>query len=312
VSFPIPPPLALARGTGTLHPAGVPEPGFEPKFDGWRACYAGGRLWSRRGTDLSGYFPDLMPVLHDRLPDVVLDTEIVTFDPSTGRLDFLALARRLTSGRRLAALAALMPAYMVCFDLLASNGIDRRGLSLAERRAPLEDLLAGLAAPITLCPYTTSDTEAERWLDTLPAAGIQGVMIKDRAGMYPQRAAQRLWHKFKLRDTLDLAVVGVVGDLAAPTALLLARPSIDGLTPAGVTTTLPRSVAREIALELTSDPASAPHRFGWPGREPSTLPLQGVVPIVAEISADRAVDNGILRHPARLIRLRPDLSVDDL
>jgi hypothetical protein len=54
-------------------------------------------------------------------------------------------------------------------------------------------------------------------------------------------------HKFKLRDTLDLAVVGVVGDLAAPTALLLARPSIDGLIPAGVTTTLPRPVAREIA-----------------------------------------------------------------
>jgi ATP-dependent DNA ligase len=295
-----------------LHPGGVREPGFEPKFDGWRACYGAGRLWSRRGTDLSGYFPDLMPVLHDRLPDVVLDSEIVTFDTSSGRLDFPALAGRLTSGRRLVAVAALMPAYLVCFDLLASHGIDRRGLPLAERRTRLEDLMAGLAAPITLCPHTTSDTEAERWLDTLPDAGIEGVMIKDRASVYPLRAGQRVWHKFKLRDTLDLAVVGVVGDLAAPTALLLARPSIDGLTPAGVTTTLPRSVAREIAPELTADPASAPHPFGWPGREPSTLPVHGVVPIVAEISSDRAVDSGILRHPARLTRLRPDLSVDDL
>jgi ATP-dependent DNA ligase len=295
-----------------LHPGGVREPGFEPKFDGWRACYGGGKLWSRRGSDLSGYFPDLMLVLHERLPDVVLDTEIVTFDTSTGRLDFVALARRLTSGRRLTAVAAARPAHLVCFDLLASHGIDRRRLPLAERRALLETLMAGLAAPITLCPHTTSDTEAERWLDTLPKAGIEGVMIKDRAGVYPQRAGQRVWHKFKLRDTLDLAVVGVVGDLAAPTALLLARPSIDGLTPAGVTTTLPRPVAREIAADLTPDPASAPHRVGWPGREPSTLPVHGVVPIVAEISADRAVDSGILRHPARLIRLRPDLSVDDL
>jgi ATP-dependent DNA ligase len=268
-------------------------------------------LWSRRGSDLSGYFPDLIPVLSDRLPDVVLDTEIVIFDANTGALDFVALARRLTSGRRLAAAAAARPAHLVCFDLLASHGIDRRGLPLAERRALLEDLLVGLPAPITLCPHTTSGTEAERWLDTLPDAGIEGVMIKDRASVYPQRARQRVWHKFKLRDTLDLAVVGVVGDLAAPTALLLARPSIDGLTPAGVTTTLPRPVAREIAPELTPDPTSVPHRVGWPGREPSTLPVHGVVPMVAEISADRAVDHGILRHPARLIRLRPDLSVDD-
>jgi ATP-dependent DNA ligase len=130
--------------------------------------------------------------------------------------------------------------------------------------------------------------------------------------VYPQRAGKRVWHKFKLRDTLDLAVVGVIGDLAAPTALLLARPSIDGLTPAGVTTTLPRPVAREVAPDLTPDPASAPQRVGWPGGEPSTLPVHGVVPIVGEISADRAVDNGILRQAARLIRLRPELSVDDL
>ena len=64
-------PLALARASGTLHPAGVREPGFEPKFDGWRACYGAGRLWSRRGTDLSGYFPDLISVLHDLLPRIV-------------------------------------------------------------------------------------------------------------------------------------------------------------------------------------------------------------------------------------------------
>jgi ATP-dependent DNA ligase len=181
-------------------------------------------LWSRRGTDLSGYFPDLIPVLHDRLPDVVLDTEIVIFDANTGGLDFAALARRLTSGRRLTAVAAAMPAHLVCFDLLASQGIDRRGLPLAERRALLEDLLAGPGAPITLCPHATSGTEAMRWLDTLSYAGIEGVMIKDRTGVYPQRAVQRVWYKFKLRDTLDLAVVGVVGDLAAPTALLSRTP----------------------------------------------------------------------------------------
>lgn len=35
-----------------------------------------------------------------------------------------------------------------------------------------------------------------------------------------------------------------------------------------------------------------------------------VEPLIVEVSADVATDNGVLRHPARLIRARPDLVVD--
>lgn len=36
------------------------------------------------------------------------------------------------------------------------------------------------------------------------------------------------------------------------------------------------------------------------------------MPLVVEVSADSAVDDGLLRHAARLLRARPDLRVDDV
>ena len=52
--------LALARATDVLRPVGVVDPLWSPKWDGWRALWGAGRLWGRRGTDLTRYFPDLV------------------------------------------------------------------------------------------------------------------------------------------------------------------------------------------------------------------------------------------------------------
>ena len=200
---------------------------------------------------------------------------------------------------------------MVCFDLLAADGEDLRPLPLAEHRARLERLLAGAAAPITLCQQTTDEAEAQTWLDTLSAGGIEGVVVKDRLVRYPARTGQRVWHKLKVRDSLDLVVVGTLGDPRAPSALLLARPTAQGLRPAGVTTVLARALARDFGRHLTVDPASAPRRAGWPGRTEPSSPVTGVLPVVVEVSADVAVDGGVLHHAARIVPLRPDLTVED-
>ena len=72
---------------------------------------------------------------------------------------------------------------------------------------------------------------------------------------------QRPWWKVKARSSLDL-VVGAIGDLAAPTALVLARPG--GVRSFAVTRVLPR---RLVSTEET-----------WQR-------------LVAEVSADVAVDS---------------------
>ena len=308
----LPPPLALARSTDTLTPVGVREPRFEMKWDGYRAAAAGGRLWSRRGTDLTRLFPDLAPVLAARLPaSAVIDGEIIAWDVSAGRLDFAGLQARQTAGHRLATVAARRPAHLVCFDLLAIDDQDLRGRPLSYRRELLAELLAGVGAPIALCEQTAELAAAEEWLRTLGVAGIEGVVIKDGSQPYPTREGQRVWHKLKTRHSLDMLAIGVVGSVSAPTSLVLAMPTLDeDPRAAGATTVLTKTAARAIAplLELTG--LTWTRRSSWGTTD--TVEVQQIKPLVVEVSADAAVDAGVLRHGARLIRARPDLQASDV
>jgi ATP-dependent DNA ligase len=314
IPFAVPPPLALTRPTDAIRPAGMRSPVWEPKWDGWRAVWADGGLWSRHGKDLSRYFPDLLRVLGPRLPrDLVIDAEIVCWNPDVGRLDFNALARRLTAGRRLANAVAHRPAHLVCFDLLAISGQDTRPLHLHDRRSLLERELLGMAPPITLCQQTHDEAVARRWFETLSAGGIEGVIIKDARGRYPEKEGQRIWHKLKVRDSLDLAVMGVFGNPAAPSALLLAAPGRDGaLRAVGTSTVLTGATSRAIGLLLRPTGETVLHRAGLPRSDEPLREVKLVEPIVVEVSSDVAMDHGKFRHPVRFIRVRVDLTVADV
>ena len=142
-------PVALARLVDDLVPSGARDLVWEPKWDGYRALVGGGRIYSRNGTNLTALFPDLTPVLAARLPDdLVLDGELIAWDPAAGRLDFEGLQARMTAGRRIRAVAARRPAQLVVFDVLAAGTRDLRGRPLRERRALLEAALRGMASPI--------------------------------------------------------------------------------------------------------------------------------------------------------------------
>ena len=188
----LPAAVALARPVGSLTPAGVKDPVWEPKWDGYRALTGAGKLYSRNGTNLTPLFTDLAPVLAARLPaDLVLDGELVVWDTAAGKLDFTSLQARMTAGRRIRSIAAQQPAQFVASDVLAADSEDLRDQPLKHRRAVLERALSGLASPIVLCQQTYDVATAREWLRTLTAGGIEGLVIKDAAGAYPTQAGQR-------------------------------------------------------------------------------------------------------------------------
>ena len=72
------------------------------------------------------------------------------------------------------------------------------------------------------CTHEARDLAgAQAWMSQHTAAGIEGVVVKDRGHGY--RPGRRSWMKVRTRTTVEAIVGGVLGPLNAPEALLLGR-----------------------------------------------------------------------------------------
>ncbi|MEU5810714.1 ATP-dependent DNA ligase [Streptomyces sp. NPDC047718] len=301
---------------------------YEQKFDGHRALVftpsdPGGRVLvqTRRGSLIHDRFPDLAAAAERQLPGgLVLDGELLVWDPDAGRLSFEGLQGRTAArGRSAAGLAARWPAYFVAFDVLQQDGEELLALPYAERRARLENLFTdhALTAPWTLCPMTTEVATAREWLQSwTDVSGVEGILIKPLTSRY--LPGYRGWSKIRRRDTTEAVIGAITGTLTRPQLLVLGRHDHDGrLRAVGRTVPLRPDASRQVGEHL----AAAGPRHPWTGVQfaaawGSRDVLDAVLvrpELVAEVSADRAVDRGgVFRHPLRFQRLRLDVSVADV
>jgi ATP-dependent DNA ligase len=183
---------------------------YEPKWDGFRAIVFRDRdetyIQSRDLKPLDRYFPELAAPLRASLPErCVVDGEIVIRGPHG--LAFEALLLRIhPAASRVALLAAATPASFVAWDLLALGDEDLRSRPQGERRARLEDALAGARAPIHLTPATRDPATAEDWFHRFEGAGLDGVVAKPLDA--PYQPGKRAMTKIKHRRTADCVVAG--------------------------------------------------------------------------------------------------------
>lgn len=143
-------------------------------------------LQSRQGRAMTRQFPDIARLVRDHTSaGVVLDGELIIW--AQGRLNFALLQRRNAAGaHRILDAVAEFPAHYVVFDALqVPPGLDVRARPLIERRALLEQLLAGVPPQLPLSPQTTSVEQAHEWLETWPAVGVEGLL-------WPAFSADRL------------------------------------------------------------------------------------------------------------------------
>lgn len=293
---------------------------YEQKPDGFRALLfagpGGAHLQSRNGSGLAPAFPEIAAA-GARLPELVLDGELVVV--RDGRLDFMELqnrARRRGRGARQAALTR--PAHLIVFDLLDTADGPLLDEPYRVRRMLLETLFADgvLDVPFVLCPATTDRATAENWLDPAwGAAGIEGVVVKGLAQKYV--AGHRGWIKVRILASAEALVASVAGPVSAPSTLLLGRYNDTGcLRFVARTTALPPAARREVGALLRPGGGQHPWRgrrfsAGWGTRE--ALDHHPVEPgVVVEFAGDTAVDGGRYRHPVRYLRVRDDLSPDNL
>jgi len=278
---------------------------YEPKWDGFRclAYVEAGAvdLRSRHGKPLARYFPEIVEALTALPRDCVLDGELLAC--ADGVPDFAALMARLHPAEtRVERLRRETPASYVAFDLMRESGDDLAERPFTERRRRLVALVAGSGVRAT--PSTADPAEAEEWLAKPPGGAIDGVVAK-AAGLTYQ-PGKRVMVKVKRERTVECVVAGMrVNEGPVLSSLLLGLWQGTELVHVGVVQAFAASERARLVEQLAAyvSPLAGHPWEHLAGVAPDWVPLRPV--LVAEVAYSQ-VDGLRFRHPARLVRWRPD------
>ncbi len=177
-------------GEGWLH---------EIKFDGYRVqvrIEAGQAVVrTRKGLDWTDRFGAIARACA-KLPDAILDGEIVALDPA-GAPDFAALQAAIADQRT-------DQLVLFVFDLLHAGGEDLRPLKLSERKDRLRTLLAGTASPV-LRYVDHFDNGGDAVLRSACKLSLEGIVSKQAHAPYVSGRGET-WTKAKCRGGHEVVI----------------------------------------------------------------------------------------------------------
>ena len=182
-----------------MAPAQVREPfhrdgwAYEEKVDGWRMLAhkdgARVRLVSRNGHDHTRRFAGIAAAVADLAARaLVLDGEVAIFDQQLrSRFDWL---------REPDPDAVATPPLLMVFDLLYQDRREFTGRPLRERRARLENVVAG--SDLVLPVRRLARNGFEAWAEVI-AHDYEGLVAKEEASLY-EAGPSRRWLKVKQKS----------------------------------------------------------------------------------------------------------------
>jgi DNA ligase-1 len=167
-------------------------------------------VWSRGEELMTEKFPEYHS-LQQALPDgIVIDGEII---PSVDKkpLPFALLQTRI--GRKNVTKKQLQeaPIAFFAYDLLEYDHEDWRTKPLVERRAKLEEIIAGINHPVLLIsPVITFDSwnELTQLREGSRDMGAEGIMLKRKSSTYQVGRKRGDWWKWKIDPlTIDAVMI---------------------------------------------------------------------------------------------------------
>ena len=176
----------------------------EIKFDGYRVQLriedGEATLRTRKGLDWTEKFQAIANEASS-LPDVLVDGEIVALDHN-GAPDFSTLQAALSDGKT-------DDLIFFAFDLLFADGMDIRGLPLADRKVQLKKLLeARLRSKARLIRYVEHfETGGEAVLQSACKLSLEGIISKKLIAPYRSGRSDD-WTKAKCRAGHEVVLGG--------------------------------------------------------------------------------------------------------
>lgn len=175
----------------------------EVKFDGYRLQLRveDGKavLRTRKGLDWTEKFATIARQA-EKLPNCIMDGEVVALDRH-GAPDFTALQAALSEGYS-------KNLIYYAFDLLFVDGEDLRNLPLVERKARLQDVLAGLKARHPGLRYVDHfETGGDAVLRSACRMHFEGIISKELAAPY-RSGRVGSWTKTKCRAGHEVVIGG--------------------------------------------------------------------------------------------------------
>lgn len=202
----------MADGVSAVFREHVGKTGFEHKLDGARVqihkCGSRVRIFSRRLTDVTSSFPEIVEEIRDDVgaEEAILEGEVIAIDSEGCPIPFQHLMRRFRRVHAIENMVKRIPVKLYLFDILYQNGKSLISKPYLERRQILAENVSKIS--LTKQLITDKGEEAERFLKEAVDAGHEGILAKRLDSGYTPGARGKHWLKIKpVLKPLDLVIV---------------------------------------------------------------------------------------------------------
>ncbi|HJT81914.1 MAG TPA: non-homologous end-joining DNA ligase, partial [Chthoniobacterales bacterium] len=187
---------------------------YEVKWDGYRALALKDgdsvRLMSLKEKNLTSDFPAVVSAVRTVNADVaVIDGEIVAVD-AKGCPSFQMLQNRGKLGRG-------WQIVYYAFDILNLEGENLQLMPLMERKRKLREITAG--SDVRYNADLTGNVGTV--VDTIKAAGLEGIVAKQRDSLYRAGTRVTSWLKFKLSKSQEFVIGGYKPEVGSFQSILV-------------------------------------------------------------------------------------------
>jgi DNA ligase 1 len=190
----------------------------EIKYDGFRIQMHKDNdkiiLFTRRFEEVTTQFPDVIGYIKKNVfaKQCILDGEIVGYDRKTKKyLPFQKISQRIRRKYNIDEIAKEFPVELNIYDILLHEEQNMLTEPLMKRRTILNKIIEPAEKEITLSESIISGAEKEiqEFYEHALNMGHEGLMIKNRQGVYQPGSRVGTWLKLKpTMDPLELVITG--------------------------------------------------------------------------------------------------------